>query len=189
MALLRRRKAAKDDSERVTNEIKRQHQLVWATADSLDVKNGVILGFIILILVQIILSGQITNDFSKSIVLLTPFVPSAQYWLNLASFTALFGALISLIAAAYIGANTIKIRQYHEAEIEGRFAEYRAGNIDAATFDKSVSKRLLDDLPLDKQNSKKKVAGAKITLLLFILGITLLIAHFAVIVISTSFFS
>ena len=61
--------------------------------------------------------------------------------------------------------------------------------IDAATFDKSVSKRLLDDLPLDKQNSKKKVAGAKITLLLFILGITLLIAHFAVIVISTSFFS
>ena len=69
----------KDDSERVTNEIKRQHQLVWATADSLDVKNGVILGFIILILVQIILSDQITNDFSKSIVLLTPFVPSAQY--------------------------------------------------------------------------------------------------------------
>jgi hypothetical protein len=183
------RKRRDEDSERVTNEIKRQHQLTWTTADSLDVKNGVILGFIILVLIQIILSGQVTTDFSKNVALLLPLASSAEYKLNFAAFAALFGGLACLIAAAYIGAGTIKIRTYHEVEIEDRFTAYRAGEIDAATFDKSVSKTLLDDLKKDEQNSKKKVVGAKRTLLLFMLGITLLIVRFAVIVIFTSFFS
>lgn len=183
------RKRLSDDSERVTHEIKRKHQEILSRNDSLDVKSGVILGFIILVLVQIILSGEATTDFSKNIALLLPFVSSAEYWVNFAAFVTLLGGLAALIAATFIGATTIRLRTYYDVDIGDRFAEYRAGEIDSSRFDKSVSMTLLNCFEKNKQNYNKKVDGAKRTLLLFILGITLLIARFVVIVISRSFLS
>lgn len=178
------KKAGGDDSERVTNEIKRQHQRIWNTADSIDVKNGVILGFIILILVQIILTSEIAANLSANIALLWPFVASAQYLLNVITLVAFICGFVCLVYAAYVGAVNIAPRTYYDVEIEERFKDYLEHKIDGATFDRSVSRTLLNNLAENKENSQKKVEGARKTLQLFMLGIALFIVRFLVIIIS-----
>ena len=177
-----------DDSERVTDEIKRQHQRVWNTADSLDVKNGVILGFIIFIFIQVILSGEIVAALSRNISLLVPPVATAQYLANFAAFLTFLGGFVALVIAAVSGVNAISNRVYEDVDIDNKFREYRAGEIDAATFDKSISITLLNNLKENEERTRAKATGFAKTLTWFLYGLILLIVHFFVMVLSTSFF-
>lgn len=177
-----------DDSARVTNEIKRQHQRVWNTADSLDVKNGVIFGFIIFIFIQVILSGEIVAALSRNITLLAAPVASAQYLANLAAFLTFLGGFVALVIAAVFDINAISTRVYEDVDIDNKFREYRAGEIDGATFDKSISMTLLNNLKENEERTQAKATGYAKTLTWFLYGLILLIAHFIVLILSTSFF-
>jgi hypothetical protein len=177
-----------DDSERVTAEIKRQHQRVWSTADSLDVKNGVIIGFIIVILIQVILSGEIVAALSRNIALLAPPSITAQYLANLAALFTFLGGFIALVIAAMFGINAISTRVYEDVDIDDKFRKYRAGEIDAATFDKSISITLLNNLKENEEKTEAKATGFAKTLTWFLYGLILLIVHFVVMILSTSFF-
>jgi hypothetical protein len=177
-----------DDSERVTNEIKRQHQLVLNTADSLDVKNGVILGFIIFIFIQVILSGEVVAALSRNITLLVPPVATAEYLTNLVAFLTFLLGFVALAIAAVFGIKAISPRIYEDVDIDNKFLEYRAGEIDAATFDKSIAITLLKNLKENEERTRAKATGFEKTLTWFLCGLILLIVHFIVMILSTSFF-
>jgi hypothetical protein len=176
-------------SERVANEIKRKHQVQLSIDDSLDVKSGVILGFIVLILVQVILSGEITAALSRNISLLLPYASTTQYGINLTAFLTFSGAFLCLILAAITGMRAISIRPYKDADIDVLFDEYRRAGIDDATFDTSIVLRLQLARKENKASSDKKAARTKNALLLLAFGVALLIVHFLMIVISTAVLS
>jgi hypothetical protein len=178
-----------DDSDRVTNEIKRQHQQVWNTADSLDVKNGVILGFIIFIFIQVILSREIVAALSSNITFLVPPVATFQYAANLAALLTFLGGFISLVIAAAFGIGAISTRVYEDVDIHNKFLEYRQGDIDAATFDKSISMRLLENLKGNEEKTRAKANGYANTITWFLCGLILLVLHFIVMIAITSVFS
>ncbi len=141
------------------------------------------------IFIQVILSGEIVAALSRNITLLIPPVATVQYAANAAALLTFSGGFVSLVIAAAFGISAISTRVYEDVDINNRFIEYRAGDIDAVTFDKSSSMRLLDNLKGNEERTRAKATGYAKTLTWFLYGLILLILHFIVMIIFTSLFS
>jgi hypothetical protein len=174
-------------SDRVTNEIKRRHQVIFSTADMLDIKLGVILGFIVLVIVQIILSGEIITVLRQNIAFFesNPVAGSfgLQDLINLLSLAMFLGGLACIIFAAYVGERAFATAYYYDLKIDEYVDMYRAGELEANNFDKLVALTLLDADRENKEKIDKKAVEFGRTLKFFSWGIVLLVAHFAIVVI------
>ena len=124
----------------------------------------------------------------RNITLLAAPVASAQYLANLAAFFDVFRRIRSSCDRRSVRHKCYQYRVYEDIDIDNKFREYRAGEIDGATFDKSISMTLLNNLKENEERTQAKATGYAKTLTWFLYGLILLIAHFIVLILSTSFF-
>lgn len=82
-----------NDFKLIYNELKRQYDTLLKFDDSHDLKAGVFLGFIVVIIAQITLSNDYINTVTKSLVSLIPF---------LIGFISIFLSFIFGLRAIYI---------------------------------------------------------------------------------------
>ena len=179
-------------SERVSNEIKREHQQRLSWDDSLDLKCGVLLGFVILILVQVILSGELTTSLAGNIATLSPFTNAGvgvrltgQVWISLISLVTFLLGFLCVFCAAIVGFRAFLLRRYADVTISvpenphrDLVALYRSGKITSEELDTSVSDKLLEATSANVKNALEKVARIKTMLKFLIVGVILFAAHF-----------
>jgi hypothetical protein len=186
-------------SERITNEIKREHHQRLSRDDSLDLKCGVILGFVILVLVQIILSSEVTASLAKDLAILAPFTSATTvssrgslFWGSFLSMATFVVGFALLLCAAIFGFHAISLRLYPDVKIKppndpekDLFDQYRSYQISASTVDSRVANTFLTVMPKIEESSNKKAVGIEWMLKLFVLGIFFMVAHFFATIIFT----
>lgn len=189
-------KALAEYSERVTSEIKREHHQRLSWDDSLDLKCGVILGFVMLILVQIILSGELTASLASNITILASFISAnavsnvgSHFWLSLISLMTFLIAFVCLLYAAIAGFRVISLRAYADVKIDDSerdcFDKYRTGKLSAADVDSKLTDKLLVAMSANEKNAEKKARGIENMLKSFSWGVAFLVGHFLATLLST----
>jgi len=162
----------------VSDEVMRKHEQISQHWDTLDAKIGIILGFAILVLFQVVL----TSDLNGFIGL--PPASGAQAALNSVAVGLFLLGLFFLVAATAAGLNAIWIRNLYETTITPWWDKYMAGEITGDEFHGKVVWHLYSWLPHNERQAQSKECGLRIMLSCFLLGVVCYLGRFIVILIS-----
>lgn len=162
----------------VSEEVMRTHEHVSKQWDALDAKIGIILGFTILILFQVILSSDLTSFIGL------PQASGAHAALNVLAVVLFLLGVFFLIAASVVGLNAIWIKKLYETNFFPWWDEYMAGTMEGDEFHGKVVWHLYSWLPHNLRQVERKSDGLRIMLLLFFLGVVFYVGRFIVMLIS-----
>jgi len=164
----------------VYEEIKRKHERLDTRWNSLDAKIGVILGFTVVVLFQVILSSDIsgfavTSTASKSVVL--TYVGRLLF----------VDVVISLLAASILGFYAFRLVQAPETPLEKWIKELDDNQMEVKAFPAKVAWHLYYWYPLNKALLVRKTMRFQAMFYLFLVGVAFFFARFVVIFISNVF--
>ena len=147
-----------DQFERVASEIRRQHDLVTKTDESLETKLGISLGFIFLVLSQIAFRPEFTGLASKGNPLFFVFV----------------GGLIAIFVSIMMGIKGFFfVTDYATGpRIEYMIDAYENGE----DLNQVISRQITYAITLDIERSAEKASWLKWMLIAFIIGLIIFVA-------------
>lgn len=141
------------DFDVISDEIKRQYELGMKIDDSHDTKIGIILGFTIMVLAQIILN----KDFIEFILL------------NKYSSIMFFIGISIMCFSAYSGIRAYFLRKYAVgAEISDLIKQYRNGEV--RDYKKVITREIYDSHTHNSKNSQNKAQYIKNMFISFFIG-------------------
>jgi hypothetical protein len=162
----------------VSDEVMRKHEHISQRWDALDAKIGIILGFAILVLFQVVLISDLNGFIGL------PPVSGAHAALNYVAVALFLLGLFFLIAATIAGLNAIWIRSFYETTITPWWDKYMAGEMEGDEFHGNVIWHLYSWLPYNERQVKSKASGLRIMLSCFLLGVICYVGRLIVILIS-----
>lgn len=148
----------KDSFEYIAAEIRRQHDLVTKTDESLETKLGISLGFIFLVLSQIAFRPEFTGLASKGNPLFFVFV----------------GGLIAIFVSIMMGIKGFFfVTDYATGpRIEYMINAYENGE----DLNQAISRQIAYAITLDIERSAEKASWLKWMLIAFIIGLIIFVA-------------
>jgi hypothetical protein len=172
-----------DGADYVSDEIKRKHEHTSARWDSLDAKIGIILGFTIIVIFQVILSSDI-NEFVG-----VQAGSTAHTALAYLAFDLFLSGFVCFITATFVGLKAFWVQKFRETDPVGWgwIKEYVDQDIDGHTFNGKVTKELCKGLVENERRVQEKAAWLRTMLMIFFCGVMFFVARFAVELISVRF--
>jgi hypothetical protein len=162
----------------VSDEVIRRQKLVFEQWDALDAKIGIILGFAILVVFQVVLSSDLNGFIGL------PPASGAHAALNLVAVGLFLIGLFFLVAAAVVGIRAIWVMNFYETPFTSWWDKFMAGEMEGDEFHGKVIWHLYARLPHNKHQVESKLCGLRIMLSCLLLGVSCYIARFIVILIS-----
>jgi hypothetical protein len=164
----------------VYEEIKRKHERLDTRWNSLDAKIGVILGFTVVVLFQVILSSDISGFAVTS-------TASTNFVLTCVGRLLFVDAVISLVAASIVGFYAFRLVQAPETPLEKWIKEIDDNPMKVTAFPAKVAWNLYNWYPLNKALLARKTMRFQAMFYLFLVGVAFFLARFVVIFISNVF--
>lgn len=153
----------------VIEEIRRQHDLTWILNSARDDKIGIILGFVFVILLQIVLASDTIDSVKNN---------------NAMELGLFIVGLVSILSAAVLGMVAYRTRDYKDAEIEKAFKLSKLGDLDGKEFEKDLAEVLWNSFQFNRKQSDNKVRYIKWTLRALFVGVITFVARFALLVLT-----
>jgi len=163
-------------------EIRRQHDLQWSIDNAHDDKIGIILGFIFVVLLQIVLTSDMITTISKNILAIVSSASPSTIAINAVELGLFAAGLVFILGAAVIGMYAYRIQTYADIDITTHLERLRANEIDGAYFEKAVAHGLRDAFLENATLSARKARGIRWTFLAFFIGIVAFVARFVILV-------
>lgn len=172
-----------DGAGYVSDEIKRKHEHSSARWGSLDAKIGIILGFTIIVIFQVILSSGITAFVGVHTGSTTHTA------LDYLAFDLFLSGFICFITATFVGLKAFWVQKFRETDPIGWgwIKEYVDQDIDGYIFNARVTKELCKGLAENERRVQEKAAWLRTMLIIFFCGVMFFVARFAVALISVRF--
>lgn len=159
-----------DDKQRLVNaEIRRQYANQLNTDSLIDAKIGIVLGFAIVVLVQIITNTGVV----------TSVIQDAKSFANLLSAASLlfFIAGVSLVfASATLGVYALHVRTYRDVELKEYIRQLEAG-VDK-DYDTEIAEDLFRCYEQGYEISQTKSRYLELMIWVFFVGIVFLLLRF-----------
>ena len=147
-----------DNFREISEEIKRQYELILSTDTALDTKTGIILGFVILIIVQIITAQSFIASMTKNGISMLLFS---------------FG-FSSILLSGFLGFRAYLVRPYeYGPEIPDLITQYRKG--EKRDYTQVISGAIYKATRYNFTISEKKATFIKEMFILLIIGLGIMI--------------
>lgn len=147
-----------EDLSKICDEIRRQFDYVWRGSDSNSSKAGILLGFVVVILIQVALSR-----------LFSDLIPQASPILLI-----LAAGYLSVLASGFFCVSAFKFKKYHVGpEIDDLVKLYRKG--EKANYEQRICRRIQDSMKENRELSKAIASDLKAAMYFLMAGMLLIV--------------
>ncbi|MGZ4847246.1 MAG: hypothetical protein ACXV2E_05975 [Halobacteriota archaeon] len=165
-----------DGEDHVCEEITRKHEHNFERWNAIDAKIGIILGFTVVVIFQVILGGDI-NGFIR----IHPASVIHQT-LDYLAFDLFLSGIVCLVTASIIGLNAFRVRGYRETDvIEWKWLDkYKNNDIDGYTFRRWVIQEQARCSSSNEGIIRLKAEGLRTMSIVLFCGIGFFLARFTI---------